>query len=287
MRVWNATSGEQLSLLTHNLQPVVSNVANRDGALLAAVEATGTVDLYEPLPGRVIGRYDPVLSAAFSPDGSRFVLVGPGGVGLLDSNSGRLLKVISRAGGSLSEPIFSRDGSLVAIPGVTATRVIDLHTGRSVTLANSPAPNALAGFEVPVGNFSPDDRVYAQGTTRGAVMLWSTATGQSVGHLRSHAGVVDSVQFSPDGQLVASAGSDGYTYIQRADGQGPVSVLRSPGAVSGSVSPRTAACSRPRHCQSRPQQTPSSSGARQPAANWAPRAPTLVSSSSSSWAADG
>ena len=232
IRVWNPLSGEQLSLLTHGLKPLASLAYSADGSLLAAGETAGGVDVWEPLPGRVLAHYRPVASAAFSPDGKFLVLAGVE-VGLLSSSTGRFLRTVSVHAGSYQVPVFSRDGSLLAVPARTSTRVISLRSRRIVDLAASADPNAQAGFLTPTGDFSPDDKFYAQGSSAGSVTVWSVATGDEVTHLRGHTGPVNVVRYSPSGRLLASAGSDGISYIESADGRGPVRVLHSGGSVAG------------------------------------------------------
>jgi WD40 repeat protein len=195
-------------------------------------ETAAGLALWEPLPGDVIGTYAHVLSGAFSPDGTRFALVGRD-VRLFDAATGRQLRTVSPHAGSILAPVFSPDGSLLAVPGTAGTGLLDLRTGRNLKLTANPAPETPSTYTTAVGDFSPDSRLYAAWSPTGAVTVWSTSTGQVVAHLRRHAGAVTTVQFSPDGRLIASAGLDHMTYLEPADGHGPVRTLRSPGAVAG------------------------------------------------------
>ncbi len=59
--------------------------------------------------------------------------------------------------------------------------------------------------------WSPDSlsRWLAAGSSQGVVVVWDAATGKRVATLEGHTNHVRSVAFSPDGQLLASAASDG------------------------------------------------------------------------------
>src|SRR5262249_51890187 len=56
--------------------------------------------------------------------------------------------------------------------------------------------------------FSPDGRILACGSDRGAIRLWDVATGRERQRLAGHRGRGNRLTFSPDGRLLASAGDD-------------------------------------------------------------------------------
>lgn len=60
-------------------------------------------------------------------------------------------------------------------------------------------------FRVPLLVFSPAEPILAVETEDGIVQLWSTATGSKIAHFEAHAGALESIAFSPDGHLLASA----------------------------------------------------------------------------------
>ena len=57
--------------------------------------------------------------------------------------------------------------------------------------------------------FSPDRKRAVTGVVGNVVRLWDTETGDELATLRGHSGNVYSVEFSPDGTLLASGSLDG------------------------------------------------------------------------------
>jgi len=170
------------------------------------------------------GDFDPVRSAAFSPDGKTlaagYSIIGVGkggGVVLWDAvRRDRLAeKLLAGADGGVTSVSYSPDGKTLAF-GYTAhgsnngSGVVLWEVARRERLAGKPL--AVAEGDVWGVSFSPDGKTLAAGygppllKTGGGVVLWDVARRQRLAEkpLAVAEGDVTSLAFSPDGKTIAA-----------------------------------------------------------------------------------
>ncbi|MET9764922.1 helix-turn-helix domain-containing protein [Streptomyces sp. NPDC006372] len=181
-------------------EPVHSIAVSPDGHTLAAQSGDGTVRIWS-LPGGELRRTFTVHNIreveAFSPDGRIIAVVVDGEAGkatLWDSVTGRKIKAFTVPGGAVRGMAFSPDGRTVAATSITAVRVWDVTTGRTVhSFTGLPDPEALV--------FGPDGRTLAAASFYGSERVWDLATGRTLTSHDQHKG--RAVVFSPDGRTYA------------------------------------------------------------------------------------
>jgi WD40 repeat protein/predicted Ser/Thr protein kinase len=152
---------------------------------------------FDPLP------HDwPVWSVSFSPDG-RTIMTGCGSpdgregeARFWDAATGRPQETRLRAGASVHQAAYSRDGRRVLLLTARQVQLWDI----SVT---PPTVQRLAQPGCRVALFSPDGRQILTGGSDGTTRLWDTVTGQAVGEPMVHTGPVTAAAFQPQGQLAA------------------------------------------------------------------------------------
>lgn len=178
-RVWDATTGREISRVTHEGRVVVVTISPND-RYVASGDVKGTVKVWEPATAREVFQIPSVRmvsSIAFSPD-SRLLAVGEG--------------------------VFPRDGWFIFRYGpsegkASAVTVWEIATGREVARLNHGGwVNSIA--------FSPDGQWLITGSDDQTARVWNVATGKEISRV-FHGNRVNLVAFSPDGKRVASAES--------------------------------------------------------------------------------
>ncbi|MGF1479995.1 MAG: caspase family protein [Cyanophyceae cyanobacterium] len=235
VRLWRR-DGTLLATLTHGetdasaVDARVTGVAfSPDGRLLAAASTDRTIALWQldrQDPTKVVllqtftGHRDWVTSIHFSPDARLLATTSRDETVKLWSLKGTLIDTLTGHEGWVNSASFSADGQTLASAGEDSTiKLWQLDSEKPASLLKT-----LEGHRDRITSvaFSPDQHlVSASGD--GTVKVWNLAAGTAQVFVGDEEGrplraQVNSVRFSPDGQIVVSASADGRLSWWNRDG---------------------------------------------------------------------
>jgi WD40 repeat protein len=208
-RVWDASTGEEISRMKHGDDEVGHITFSPDGKYLATSTFTGKdVRVWDVESGNEVTglKHDEyVLGIAFSPDGKHLATATSQAVHLWDPSSGEEVASLGYDDGSPTSLVFSPDGKyLAAASGINTggktARVWEVASRKQVTLVSHEG--SILDVE-----FSPDSKYFATASDDKTARVWKVASGKELVRV-SHADLVASVAFSPDGRYLTTASYD-------------------------------------------------------------------------------
>ncbi len=217
LKIWDAVSGKELLTITlTNMIESMNSVGNAlaggvnyspDGKRLVyndlnttkIIDATSGAEILS-LPTKGAGN-----DVAFSPDGTQ-IAVGSAdaGIGIYNSNNGKLLIQFPTGSGYNGRIVFSPDGKRIASASDDGAYVWDVTTGKKlVTFSGHGKGVAISGIA-----YSPDGKWIATSGNDATIKIWNSETGAEIFTLIGHTGPTFGVAFSPDGQYLATSSVD-------------------------------------------------------------------------------
>jgi WD40 repeat protein len=236
VRVWDAAGGAPLMVLEGHADQVWGLAYSPGGDRLVSAGADRTVAVWDavklgPPLFRLVGHGVTIWHVAYAPDGKRLASAGQDGtVRVWDADrAGAPVPWVGHKS-QVTAVALSPDGRRVASAGgdwdPVAIRYIhgelklwDADTGRIVHDLKDHADGVTAvafssdGQRLASASGVWDERAHRYAA--GEIKLWDASTGDVQATSRRHAGAVLSLAFSPDGQLLASAGMDGVVHVRR------------------------------------------------------------------------
>jgi eukaryotic-like serine/threonine-protein kinase len=146
------------------------------------------------------GHLDQVISAAYSPDGTRIVTASYDRTARIwDARTGAQLAVLSGHEGLVLAAAYSPDGTRILTASADKTvRIWDAHTGAQVAVL------AGHGDEIEGAAYSPDGSRIVTGSLRSGARIWDARTGAQLAMLPGDGVSVFAGAFSPDGSRVVT-----------------------------------------------------------------------------------
>ncbi|WP_284616722.1 WD40 repeat domain-containing protein [Aquabacterium humicola] len=205
LRIWDVASGKRLHSVTAHEDAITSVAFNSDGRVASASDdKLVRVWQGERRVAELRGHDSAVRHVAFSPDGARLLSTG-------DDGTGRVWlartwipgESLFRAFRPVSLVRFDEDGIAVSVVQDDLTSLTWDITGSRM---NRPTTRMDGGPWTPVA-FGPGKRVVGS-DSRGSLIVWDFEKRAPALSIPAHAARARSVAYSPDGDRIASIGSD-------------------------------------------------------------------------------
>ena len=220
--LWNLCRGEQLAALSGHEKTVTCTAFSPDGTRLATSSQDGTVRIWDVLRRQPVITLkitgNAVWSVAFTPDGRGLLIGYDDQVELRDTGS---WKVLTHFPGELA--VLSKSGTFMA---TADSSPFYWETAGAVNFWNWRTGQLLCHFDRPgrALALSPDGRLLAVAGVRTNILVWDTATGKLL-HEWPTKNPVWSLNFSPDGGRLLSAGWSSDVSIWKLNGYSPPQIF--------------------------------------------------------------
>ena len=208
IRIWNANSGEAITVLKGHNFTVQSVCFSTDGKQLVSASWDDTIRIWDIKTRKTIktiqGHTNRITYSNFSPDG-RYIISASrdGSIRIWDAKTGKEKSKIDGHISAVNSAQFSPDGKQIVSASDDKTICIwDVLTGKKL--------HCLSGHtkEVNYATYSPDGRHIASASNDNTIRIWNAKLELELRCLNGHCKSVKSVNYSPNGKYIVSASAD-------------------------------------------------------------------------------
>jgi WD40 repeat protein/uncharacterized protein (DUF2141 family) len=152
-----------------------------------------------PTIERTLTTSSPIVSAAYSPDGSRIVTAGDNTAIIWNASTGAKISTLTGHTDGVSSVGYSPNGSRIVTAGGTTAIIWNASTGAKISTLTGHTDwvNSVA--------YSPDGSRIITGSDDATAVIWNANTGAKVSQPVSHSSPIRSVAYSPDGSRVVTS----------------------------------------------------------------------------------
>jgi WD40 repeat protein len=231
---WNLKTGQELPRLVEQKFGLDGAAFSRDGKIVATLDRTSEVRLWNADAGKVRLRRPKTgkFAAAFSADGSLLAVADFNVATVLKTADGKEQFTLGGHRKQITGIAFSPDGkTIITVSQDKNVRWWDATTGK-------PEATELHGSSLACVAISPDGKMVASGAEDGTIKVWDLNTREIIATLGGPEKTVRCLAFSPDGKSLASGSADGAcriwdiaeqkAQVAIADAGGPVGIAYMP-----------------------------------------------------------
>ncbi|MCD6310712.1 MAG: WD40 repeat domain-containing protein, partial [Candidatus Eremiobacteraeota bacterium] len=216
VRVWDTRTGEEISRapLPESVIPVTWSP---DGEIIAA-GAWNNIYLFKKGENRYYktlkGHNDAIRSLVFTPDGSRLVSSSSDeSARIWDIKSGNCLAVLFSPSLTVRDvDVFPDEKTAISGSNEGLLEIFDIIAGKQTSFI--PQTSGVSSVTT-----SPDGKTFACGLRDGTLLIYDTQTRKILIDFRAHRDIITGLEYSPDGNYIATAGADDQAKIWELNGK--------------------------------------------------------------------
>ena len=212
-KIWEASTGKLLTVLSGHTGTINDAHFSPDGKLIVTASDDGTARLWDVRTGKTLfvlkGHTARVTSAAFNPAGSQVATASQDKTARIwNTSSGQTIRVLPGHTEVVSSVLFSPDGRLVLTASDDGTaRVWD--AGKGTQISEFSGDNSGNNKDIRWGGAFNSDGTRVVTTSDNAMpTVWDIATGKKIAVLKGHASMVFSVAYIPGTNHIVTASYD-------------------------------------------------------------------------------